>query len=209
MEERPLVFVLDDDSSVRKGLDRLLSAHGFRVRLFGSAEEFRVSDTGERPACLVLDVRLPGVDGLALQDELTRHTAALPIVFITGHGDIPMSVKAMKKGAVDFLAKPFSEAALLGAIEEAMKASRLECERQIEMKRQCDRLSCLSTREREIMLHVVAGKLNKQTAAELGISEKTVKIHRGRVMHKLSARSVAELIGIVNQAGIPVIPRGA
>lgn len=206
MEKQSLVFVLDDDPSVRKSLDRLLGAHGYRVRLFSSSKEFLQNDTSARPACLLLDVRLPEMDGFMLQDELVRHPSTLPIIFITGHGDIPMSVRAIKKGAVDFLAKPFTEAALLGAIEEALHLSRVKCRQNLEMEKQRERLACLSNREREVMLHVVTGKLNKQIAAEMGISEKTVKIHRGRVMHKLAVGSVAELIRTLYKTGVPTVP---
>ena len=197
MPESPMVFVVDDDASVRKGLSRLLAAHGFRTRSFGSAVDFLASDTPERPACLVLDVRMPEIDGLALQQQLSRQALAPPILFITGHGDIPMSVHAMKLGAVDFLTKPFTDEDLLSSVREALEVSRLAWQSHLELDLRNQRLAQLSPREGEVMRLVITGLLNKQIAAELGIAEKTVKIHRGRVMHKLMAKSVADLIRFV------------
>jgi len=198
MDPQPTVFVVDDDASVRKGLSRLLAAHGFRARIFESAMEFLASDTPERPACMVLDVRMPGIDGLRLQEILIEQAPILPIVFISGHGDIPMSVKTMKRGAVDFLTKPFSEEDLLRAVRDALEESRLEWERRGELSARNERLGQLSPREWEVMKLVVTGMLNKQIGAELGIAEKTVKIHRGRVMQKLMVKSVAELVRFVD-----------
>ncbi|MFH1221358.1 MAG: response regulator transcription factor [Candidatus Eisenbacteria bacterium] len=202
----PIVFVVDDDPSVRKSLRRLLAASGLRVEVFGSAHEFLEKDRGTAFGCLVLDVRLPGLNGLELQQTLAKRDCYLPIVFITGHGNIPMSVQAMKAGAVDFLTKPFSPQKLVTAVELGLEKSRQELARRSEITRLRERLSTLSPRESEVLLHVAAGKLNKQIAADLGIAEKTVKVHRGRVMHKLKVQSVAELVRLVEKLGLS-LPR--
>jgi FixJ family two-component response regulator len=202
----PIVFVVDDDPSVRKSLRRLLAAAGLRVEVFGTAQEFLEKYSGAAPGCLVLDVRLPGLNGLELQQTLAKRDCYLPIVFITGHGNIPMSVQAMKAGAVDFLTKPFSPQKLVTAVELGLEKSRQELARRSEITRLRERLSTLSARESEVLLHVAAGKLNKQIAADLGIAEKTVKVHRGRVMHKLMVQSVAELVRLVEKLGLSLPP---
>ncbi len=198
----PTIFVVDDDASVRKSLQRLLTVCGYRVQTFASAREFLQARPGDTPACLVLDIRLSGLNGLELQQALAAAGRALPIVFITGHGDIPMSVQAMKAGAVDFLPKPFTEQALLGAIEEALAKSRREGAAHSELAGIKARLATLSPREAEVFRQVVAGRLNKEIAAEFGIAEQTVKIHRGRVMDKLQVQSVADLARLAEKAGI-------
>ena len=205
-QDESVVFVVDDDPSVRKSLRRLLAASSLRVEVFGSAQEFLEQEIGQGPKCLVLDVRLPGLNGLELQQTLAKRDCYLPIVFITGHGNIPMSVQAMKAGALDFLTKPFSPQKLITAVELGLEKSRQELARRSEIIRLRERLSTLSPRESEVLLHVAAGNLNKQIAADLGIAEKTVKVHRGRVMHKLKVQSVADLVRLVEKIGLSLPP---
>ena len=196
----PTVFVVDDDASVRKALARSIQAAGLNVKTFASARQFLDQGPPEGPGCLVLDVRMPGLSGLDLQAELNSRNIQTPIIFITGHGDIPVSVKAMKGGAVDFLTKPFKVANLIGVIQEAIrKDERLQAHRSktAEVQR---RIQTLTPREREVMALVVQGLLNKQIAVELGAAERTVKVHRGRVMQKMQVQSVAELVRAVEQA---------
>jgi FixJ family two-component response regulator len=202
-EERATVFVVDDDASIRKSLARLLRSAGYEVVTFDSARNFLASESEVRgPACIVLDVRMPGLDGLDLQEELVSRDYALPIVFITGHGDIPTSVGAMKKGAVDFLCKPFDDDELLRAVRDAhAKDSEVRAERfEIESIRQ--RLEALTPREYEVLTYVITGMLNKQIAYALDITEKTVIVHRGRVLQKTKVSSVAELVQLAAKAGI-------
>jgi FixJ family two-component response regulator len=200
--------VVDDDASVRRALMRLLTAAGFEARAFASAAAFlEVHDPGA-PGCLVLDVALPGLDGLQLQQALAVSSCARPIVFVTGRGDIPTSVRAMKGGAVDFLTKPVNDKDLLAAIRHAIEIDRLAREAQVEMDALRRRLATLTPREREVLAHVVAGRLNKQIAADLGTVEKTIKVHRARIMEKMAARSLAELVRIADRLGIvPGSPR--
>lgn len=201
----PTVFIVDDDPSVRKSLERLLRVSGYKTQAFASAEEFlacRPCQNPMEPACLVLDVRMPGISGLNLQQELGKAGVILPIVFITGHGSIPMSVQAMKNGAVDFLPKPFADEELLAAVEQALaKAARLQKEaaEKAEIRR---RVKTLTPREYEVFRWVVTGMLNKEIAAELNVTEKTIKVHRARVMQKMGAASLADLVRLAAKIGI-------
>ena len=197
--EKAAVFVVDDDASVRKALARSIQAAGLNVKTFASAREFLDQGPPEGPGCLVLDVRMPDLSGLDLQAELNSRNVQTPIIFITGHGDIPVTVKAMKGGAVDFLPKPFKVSNLLRVIQEALKKDeRLQASRaeNTEVQR---RIQTLTPREREVLGLVVKGLLNKQIAAELGAAERTVKVHRGRVMHKMQVQSVADLVRAVER----------
>jgi FixJ family two-component response regulator len=194
------VYVVDDDSSIRQAVSGLLRSAGLKVDTFGSAQEFLSAPRADAPSCLVLDVRLPDGSGLDLPDELRHMDVPLPIIFITGHGTIPMSVRAMKSGALEFLTKPFRDEELLGAINVALENDRLaRAERSLlaEARRRIERLT---PRERQVLDLVVAGKMNKQIAASLGTAEQTVKQHRGRVMKKLEVDSVADLVRIVERA---------
>jgi FixJ family two-component response regulator len=206
--EAPVVFVVDDDESVRDSLHRLMRSVGLKVEIFSSARSFLDARRPDAPACLVLDVRLPGLSGLDLQRELAKTDAALPVIFITGHGDIPMSVRAMKAGAVEFLTKPFREHELLDAIRSAIerdRAVRAERRERAELRR---RYESLAPRERDVLVHIVGGLLNKQIARELGISEATVKEQRGHLMAKMQARSVAELVRFASRLGLTPAPGG-
>jgi FixJ family two-component response regulator len=198
------VFLVDDDASVRKALTRLIRSAGYDVQAFASAREFlNHSDFGERsPACLVLDVRMPGLSGLDLQRELQAANRLLPVIFITGHGDIPMSVRAMKEGAIDFLPKPVKDKELLKAIEQALARAKHDHAERLELEDIQRRLDSLTPREREVMTLVVRGLLNKQIGLELGTVEKTVKVHRARVMEKMEVQSVAELVHVAERVGL-------
>lgn len=202
-ESAPLVYIIDDDPSVRRALVRLIRTAGFEAIAFGSAQEFLAAPLTERPCCLVLDVRLPGVSGLQLQEQLAASGRHLPIVFITGHGDIPMSVRAMKAGAIDFLVKPFQEKELLEAIGAAIRADKEARRHEAELSELRRRMMTLTPRERDVFELVVQGLLNKQIAARLGTTEKTIKVHRARVMEKMKARSLAELVRLAEKLGIP------
>lgn len=200
----PTVFLVDDDPSVRRALSRLIKSAGYQVRAFASAREFLdIRPQPDGPVCLVLDVRMPGISGLELQIELEKINPAVPIVFITGHGDIPTSVRAMKAGAVDFLAKPVKDADLLKAIEQALKRATRDAAVFAELGDIRQRLETLTPREREVLEHVVSGQLNKQIAYDLGTVEKTIKVHRARIMEKMQARSLAELVRLAEKIGIP------
>jgi RNA polymerase sigma factor (sigma-70 family) len=190
----PVVFVIDDDPSVRISLKFLISTIGLEVETFDSAESFRHRKPPETASCLVLDVRLRGLSGLDFQEELAARNIPIPIIFITGHGDIPMSVHAMKAGAVEFLAKPFRDQDLLDAIRVALERDRTEREHAREIKELQARFESLTRREREVLNMVVAGMLNKQIAGQLGTAENTVKVHRSRAMEKMHAQSVADLV---------------
>jgi FixJ family two-component response regulator len=202
MDTEALVFVVDDDASLRASLQDLLGSMGLRVAAFASAQEFLRSPRPEVPSCLVLDVRLPGLSGLELQQRLAAGDLALPIIFITGHGDISMSVQAMKAGAVEFLPKPFREQDLLDAIHQALARDRHAREQRAERAALRRRFDALTPRQRDVMAHMVAGLLNKQIAGALGTSEATVKTHRKQVMAKMRADSLADLIRIADKLGI-------
>ena len=190
----PIVFVVDDDASVRDAVKRLIASVGLRVETFGSAHEFLNHKRPEAPGCLVLDVRLPDLGGLEFQHSLAEANIHIPIIFITGHGDIPMSVRAMKAGAVEFLTKPFRGQDLLGAIQEAIARDRVAWSERVQMTALRARYDSLTVREKEVFRLVVSGLLNKQIGAELGTSELTIKTHRGHVMQKMGAESLADLV---------------
>jgi len=200
--ETGTVFVVDDDQSVRTAIARLLRSTGLDVVVFGSAEEFLSEPPPEHPSCVVLDVRLPGVSGLDLQEELGQSRRELPIIFITGHGNVPITVRAMKAGAFDFLEKPFDDQALLDAVQWALERDHHYLKARAEVALVKHRLRRLTPREREVMELVVEGLLNKQIGGLLGASEKTIKVHRARVMRKMEAESVADLVRMAEKAGV-------
>jgi len=200
-DDRAIVFVVDDDASMRGALGNLIGSVGLDAQLFASPQEFLQSKRPDVPSCLVLDVRMPGMSGLAFQQELTRLGTALPVIFLTGHADVPMSVRAMKAGAVEFLTKPFHDQELLDAIHAAIERDR-ERRRDAAIVDEIRlRYSLLTEREREVMKLVVAGRMNKQIAGELDVSEVTVKVHRGQVMRKMRARSLPELVRMADRLG--------
>jgi FixJ family two-component response regulator len=202
-EDKAIVFVVDDDPSMRRSLDSLLRSVGHDVRLFSSAPEFMQAVRADAPGCLVLDVRLPGMSGLAFQQELKKAGVALPIIFITGHGDVPMTVRAMKAGAAEFLTKPFDDQVLLDAIHAAIERDRSRRRDDASLATLRARYDDLTERERQVMSHVAAGWVNKRIAAELELSVVTVKVHRGQVMRKMQAKSVAELVRMADRLGVP------
>jgi FixJ family two-component response regulator len=203
-EPSALVAIVDDDASVREGLRSLIRSAGWRVETFVSAQEFLGRPGTEAPSCLILDLKLPGLSGLELQKRMADVGLEIPIVFLTGHGDIPASVRAMKAGAVEFLTKPFDEHELLRAIEEAIERDRRRRQQHAEMRELRERYESLTPREQQVMQEVVSGLLNKQIAAELNITEFTVKIHRGHVMRKMRAESLADLVRMAARLGIRV-----
>jgi FixJ family two-component response regulator len=197
--DEPTVYLVDDDPGVRRSAKELIESVGLRVQAFASAREFLDSQRPDAPCCLVLDVRLPGVSGLDLQRELAKTADSMPIIFITAHGDIPMSVQAMKAGAVEFLSKPFRDQQLLDAISQAIERDRFARKERREVGELQRRHESLTPREREVMAFVVKGLLNKQVGAELGMSETTVKLHRGQVMQKMKADSLADLVRMADR----------
>jgi FixJ family two-component response regulator len=202
-ELRAVVFVIDDDPSMRTALEDLVGSVGLEVRPFASPEEFLASHRPDAPGCLVLDVRLPGMSGLTFQKELEKSGVALPVIFITGHGDIPMSVRAMKAGAIEFLTKPFHDQDLLDAIHAAIERDRERRREAVLVSELRERYATLTERERDIMRLVVVGRANKQIAAELNVREMTVKVHRGQVTRKMKAGSLPELVRMADRLGAP------
>jgi FixJ family two-component response regulator len=198
----PVVLVVDDDASVREALDSLFRSVGLQVACFGSASEFLQNGLPDVPCCLVLDVRLPGPSGLDFQTELARGGIEVPIIFLTGHGDIPMSVKAMKAGAVEFLTKPFREQDMLDAVRVAIERNRAHREQNKQLSDLRRRFDALTAREQELMGFVTAGRMNKQIAHEIGVSEITVKVHRANIMRKMGAKSLAELVRMADALGV-------
>jgi RNA polymerase sigma factor (sigma-70 family) len=198
-EPESIVFVVDDDPSVRSAIERLIGTVGLQVQLFGSAQEFLVSNLPNVPSCLVLDIRLPGISGLALQRQLAKTNVQIPIIFITSHGDVPMTVRAMKAGAVEFLTKPFHDQDLLDAIHLALERDRGRRQQEAELAVLRERFESLSPREREVVSMVVSGMLNKQIAAQIGTAENTIKVHRSRAMEKMQANSLADLVKMIER----------
>jgi FixJ family two-component response regulator len=201
-EERPVVFVIDDDASVRDGVADLIRSVGLDVESFGSAQEFLASQRPDAPGCIVLDVRLPGASGLEVQRELMKSSIHLPIIFISGHGDIPMSVRAMKSGAIEFLTKPLREQELLDAVQAGIehdRARRREAKLVAELR---ERFKSLTSREHEVLALVVTGRPNKQIAAQLELSEQTVKVHRSQIMRKMRAKSLVDLVRMADKLGV-------
>src|SRR5712691_5575595 len=201
-EQQPTIVVIDDDASMRRALENLLKSVGFAVELFASPQEFLQSQRPDRPGCIVLDVRFPGRSGLDMQRDLATANTQLPIIFITGYGDIPMSVRAMKAGAVEFLTKPFRDQDLLDAVGTALERDQARRAGDLRLAELSARFDMLTARERQVMSLVVAGRLNKQIAGELGVSEMTVKMHRRQVMRKMQAGGVAQLVRLADQIGI-------
>jgi RNA polymerase sigma factor (sigma-70 family) len=202
-EPDPAVFVVDDDPSVRRAIKRLVESVGLHVEVFGSAQEFLQAARPDAPSCLVLDIRLPGISGLDFQRELASTNIHIPIIFITAHGDIPMTVRAMKAGAVEFLTKPFRDQDLLDSIQIALERDRARRQREAEIGILRERFELLTSREREVVARVVSGMLNKQIAAEIGTAENTVKVHRSRAMEKMQAQSLADLVKMVERLQSP------
>jgi FixJ family two-component response regulator len=202
-EDKAVVFVVDDDESMRRSLATLLRSVGLDARVFASPQDFMRAERPDAPACLVLDVRMPGMSGLAFQEQLAKAGIGLPIIFITGHGDVPMTVRAMKAGAVEFLTKPFDDQVLLDAIHGAIERDRGRRRDAAKLAEVQARYRELTEREREVFRLVIAGRLNKQIATELGLAVVTVKVHRGQVMRKMVAKSVVDLARMAEQLGIP------
>ena len=198
----PVIYVVDDEPSVRIALERLIKSVGFRVQTFDTADSFLISAASDAPCCLILDVRLPQMSGMELQQEMALRGLDMPIIFITGHATVSMSVRAMKEGAMDFLEKPFEEQQLLDAIQAAVEKDRQSKQQQAEMMQIQQRAASLTPREHEVFELVVSGRLNKQIADELGVSEKTVKVHRARVMDKMKAQSLASLVRMAEKIGV-------
>lgn len=201
-EDKPIVFVIDDDRSIREALQGLLRSVGLTVQAFASTQDFLQSARPDAPGCLVLDIRLPGLSGLDFQRELAKSSNPLPIIFITGHGDIPMSVRAIKAGAIEFLTKPFRDQELLDAVQHGIEQDRVQRTQAMAVADLRERFEALTSRERQVMELVVTGRPNKQLAAELDVSEITVKVHRSNVMRKMQAKSLAELVRMADRLGL-------
>ncbi len=201
--EEPVVFVIDDDASIRRSLQRLLRSAGLAVECFESAQEYLLSTHRSRAGCIVLDVKMPGISGFDLQDRLAATRENIPIIFLTGHGSIPQSVRAIKAGAVDFIEKPFDDAVLIESVNRALKTARADKLKTDEIKEIRARIHSLTPRERQVFAQVIHGKLNKQIAFDLGTVEKTIKVHRAQVMRKMKADSVAALVRMAEKAGAP------
>lgn len=202
-ESESIVFVVDDDPSVRRAMKRLIGCVGLQVELFASAQEFLASKLPNVPSCLVLDIRLPGISGLTLQHQLAKANIQIPIIFITAHGDIAMTVRAMKAGALEFLTKPFRDQDLLDAIQLALEKDRVRRQQEAELAALRERFESLTPREREVVAMVVSGMPNKQIAAQIGTSENTVKVHRSRAMEKMQASSLADLVKMIERLQVP------
>jgi FixJ family two-component response regulator len=202
---KPAVYVVDDDPSVRVAMERLLKSVGLTVKTFASAREFLDQATPEWSGCLIVDLRMPGMGGLDLQDQLSARQVSLPVIFLTGYGTVPASVRAMKAGAVDFLEKPVDDQKLLDAVHEALERDREVRLNQAEMQALQQRLAILTPREYEVFTFIISGRLNKQAAAALGTTEKTIKVHRARIMEKLQCASLAELVRLAEKAGIKTL----
>lgn len=203
----PVVYVVDDDVSVREALESLIRHSGWQPEIFASADEFLSRPRAPTPSCLILDVALPGLNGLELQQRIAAELQAMPVIFITGYGDVPTSVRAMKAGAAEFLTKPFAEDVLLDAVERAIERSEAALDRHAQRQSLRERYATLTRREREVMSLVVSGRLNKQVGSDLGISEITVKAHRGKMMHKMKARTVADLVRMATELEAETAPR--
>ncbi len=203
-EPTPVVLVVDDDPSLRRAIKRLVESVGLQVQLFGSAQEFLKDKRPDATSCLVLDIRLPGISGLEFQRQLTDLHIDIPIIFITAHGDIPMTVRAMKAGAVEFLTKPFRDQELLDAVQLALQRDRARRQQDAEIATLRERFGSLAPREREVLPLLISGLLNKQIAAEIGIHEATVKVHRSQLMRKMGAESLADLVRMGERMGIPI-----
>jgi len=196
------VYVVDDDPSVRAGLSRLLQSMGLTVKTFASAREFMEQAVSEEPGCLIVDLRMPAMNGLELQEQLMTRNLNLPVIFLTGYGTVPASVRAMKRGAVDFLEKPVDDQVLLDAIYQALEKDRGNRHKQAEVKAIQDRLTSLTPREYEVLTLIITGMINKQAASELGTAEKTIKVHRARIMEKMHCESLAQLVRLAEKAGV-------
>jgi FixJ family two-component response regulator len=203
-ERAPIVFVVDDDPSVRRAIKVLLESVGLAVELFGSAKEFLLGRPADSPSCLVLDIRLPGVSGLDFQRQLAEAKINIPIIFISAHGDVPMTVRAMKAGAIEFLTKPFRDQDLLDAVQVALEGDRARRQREADIATLRERFESLTPREREVLPWVVSGLLSKQIADAIGTSEASVKVHRSQLMRKMAADSVADLVRMAEKMGIPI-----
>jgi len=207
MKNNSIIYVVDDDMSICRALEILLRSHGYKVETFVTADNFLAFKHPKIPSCMILDIRLPNINGFALQEIMAERGIITPIIFITGHGDIPMTVKAMKAGAIDFLSKPFTDEQLLKSIISGLSRSKVDNKKQVEVAKIKKCISTLSPRELEVFHFVAQGKLNKQIASKRGTSLQTIKVHRGRVMQKMQAKTVTELIHFAQRVGIPTVDK--